>query len=112
MKAHKSVDDALDKGDVMRSYDAIAELINDELSEKPVTRKLCFDAGFAAYSGGRLQFRRRSAKYGLLPSSRRATSVGVMAAGPQGCGLLSRCTNATWPKPPGACVITSGGFRG
>ena len=56
MKAHKSVDDALDKGDVMRSYDAIAELINDELSEKQVTRKLCFGAGFAAYSGDAYSF--------------------------------------------------------
>jgi hypothetical protein len=40
MKANKSADDPSDKGgDVMRGCDAIAQFINEELSEKPVTPK-------------------------------------------------------------------------
>jgi hypothetical protein len=40
MKANKSADDPSDKGgDVMRGCDAIAQFVNEELSEKPVTPK-------------------------------------------------------------------------
>jgi hypothetical protein len=39
MNANKSVDDALNRSDVMRSYDVLAVFIIEGLSAKLVTRK-------------------------------------------------------------------------